>query len=353
MGIINTSNVNTLVFQLPSLESLPRYDIAQQKKTIQNFVKAQKERIDTISSLSKELANGSITKEDFEKQKKIIDENLNKTYHRSPTPEIQKGFNGEVVAKHKNKLGFIFIGDTLKAEENNLYSVNAPKMTLAIGGGLETSFDPMKNDSALIDPRDEFIPQASAQIHLISNSDIDVDGIAGQSAFNNKASIRMRSDVLDFSANQAVIIRSLNTPYIAGVSSNSPGGVHIVAGQKSGGGEYVTPEPMVLGQSLSTTLTEIMTLVGELITVVKDINQGLINLKQILSVHTHVVPLPVPLPTLPSAEIIAYNATTAIVEDVKNVGNIYSVLLNGELAKLNNLMAFSPNSFMSKFNRVN
>ena len=222
-----------------------------------------------------------------------------------------------------------------------------------MGGALETSFDPLKNESAFVDPRQEFIPQASAQIHLISNSDIDVSGIASQSAFRNKSSIRMRSDVLDFSANQAVLIRSLNTPYVAGARSYSPGGVHIVAGQKQAGGEYKDPEPMVLGDSLSSSLTQMMTIIGEIVTIIKDINEGLISLKQVLGAHVHIVPTPVPLIAAPSAEIITYNAATAVTEDIKNVGNLYSVLLNSEIQKLNDLMVISPNSFMSKFNRVN
>jgi hypothetical protein len=352
MSTINTSNVNTLAYQMPSLEVLGKYDIAQQKKTVENFVKAQKDRIESLKSLTKQVADGSISKDEYEKRKKQIDENLNKVYHRSPTPEIQKGNNGEVVAKHKNKLGFIFIGDTLNAEKNDLFSVNAPKMTLAVGGALETTFNPFKNDVEFVDPRDEFIPQASAQIHLISSSDINVEGIFSSSAFRNKSAVKIRSDVLDFSANQAVLIRSLNTPYVAGVRSYSPGGVHIVSGQGDSK-NFKELEPMVLGQSLNSTLNDIMKLIGDMVSVIKDINSGIISLKTALSLHTHIVPLPTPIPTVPSAELIAHATATAVTEDLLNTGNLYSILFNTELLKLNDLMAMSPNSFTSKFNRVN
>jgi hypothetical protein len=158
--------------------------------------------------------------------------------------------------------------------------------------------------------------------------------------------------VLDFSANQAVIIRSLNTPYIAGVRSYSPGGVHIVSG-KGEGSNFKEPEPMVLGTSLNFVLNDIMKLIGDIISVIKDINTGIISLKTVLSLHTHIVPLPTPIPTAPSVELVTHNTTTAITEDLLNTGNLYSILFNAELLKLNDLMEMSPKSFTSKFNRVN
>lgn len=357
MSVINTSNVDSLVFQMQSIEAALKQNIEQQKKTVENFIKAQKDKLESAKSLNKKLADGSILPEEYQKKIKEVDDNLNQIYHRSPTPDVQKGKNGSIVAKHKNKLGFIFIGDTLNAEENDLFNVNSPKITLAVGGALETSFDPFKNNPAFVDPREEFIPQASAQIHLISSSDIDVEGIAAESAFRNKSAVKIRSDVLDFSANQAVIIRSLNTPYIAGVRSYSPGGVHIVSGNKEAGGEYKDPEPMVLGNSLSNTLIEMMKIISELASIVNNINNGLINLKQVLGSHTHLVqiappPAP-PIPTLLSPEINVYNTITAITEDLLNTGNIYSNMLNMEIKKLNDLMEMSPKSFTSKFNRVN
>ena len=69
MATINTSNVDTLVYQFPSIEKLNRLNISQQKKTIDNFIKAQKEHVLAFSSLTKKLSNGSITRDEFEKSK--------------------------------------------------------------------------------------------------------------------------------------------------------------------------------------------------------------------------------------------------------------------------------------------
>jgi hypothetical protein len=343
---INTTNIDTLSYQLPSFEHLGKYDPRRQMDIVDNFLSAQKERADNLVSLNRGLANGSITKEIYDKQKESIDKNIEQIYHRTPSTEIELGKNGVIAGQHKNKMGFIFIGNTKKAEDNTLFNANFPKITLAVGGGLETVYNPLKNESAKVDPRQNFVPQASAQIHLISNSDIDSDGIAGEAAFKNKAAVQIKSDVLDFSANQAVLIRSLNTPYVSGVRSFAPGGVHIVSGQKSGGGEYKDPEPMVLGKTLSSFLIELITTINELVTIVGNINDGIISLKNVLSLHVHD---PV---NLISPQVAAYVTATAI-DDLKNYGNIKTTLLNFEGKKVNNLMALSKDKFISNFNRVN
>lgn len=216
---INTTNIDTKSWQTPSFEHLFKYDLSEQKNILDNFLEAQRERVDQVSSLSKKLSAGLINKDQFDSEIKKIDKSIEKTYHRSPTAKVENGNNGETAAKHKNKLGFIFIGDTEKSENTELFNVNAPKITLAVGGALETTYNPQKNELATIDPRKDFIPQASAQIHIISSADTDVYGIAGQSAFNNKSTIKMRADVLDIASNQAVLIRSLNPPYVSGVRS--------------------------------------------------------------------------------------------------------------------------------------
>ena len=97
--------------------------------------------------------------------------------------------------EHKNSLGFIFIGDTKQAEENTKFDINAPKMCFAVGGSLESSWNPIKNSLAKIDPKKDSIAEASAQFHLISKTDIDTKGIFPVSALYGRSSVKAEADV--------------------------------------------------------------------------------------------------------------------------------------------------------------
>lgn len=103
----------------------------------------------------------------------------------------------------------------------------------------------------------------------------------------------------------------------------------------------------MLGKSLADFLIQLVSRINEVVTIIKNINEGIISLKTVLAEHVH-DPI-----DLISPQIISYVADTAVVEDVKNNGNIYSVMLNLEAEKMNSLMALSENKFLSNYNRVN
>lgn len=347
---IITTNVNTKSDQFPSLEILFKHDLSEQKKVLENTVKAQKEKLDSITALNRELSNGAISKEEFDKQKEIINENIANTFRRTPTPQVDKGKNGLIPATHKNKLAFIFIGDTEKSEDNKLFDVNSPKICFAVGGGLETVYDPANNKLASIKPKQDYIPQASAQLHLISNSDIDVRGILDISTLKNRSAIKSESDILDLSAKEAVFIRSLGRPYnSSGVRTLAPGGVYIISGQNTD--DKHKPEPMVLGKSLMDFLTSFTDLINQLVSTIIYISDDLSSLKQVLKDHIH--PISPQTGMLPSPSLLAYVITSAIDKDLITYGNLYSILLNLEMQKIQHLTALSPEKFISDFNKVN
>lgn len=347
---IVTTNVDTKPYNLPSLEHLGKYDPSEQKKVLENTIKAQKERLNSITSLNRDLSNGVINRQQFEKQKAIINENIANSFRRTPVTNIDKGDNGLIPVAHKNKLAFVFVGDTEKSESNELFDINAPKICFAVGGGLETFYDPNNNKLASIKPKNDYMPEASAQLHLISNSDIDVEGILEIPTLKNRSAIKAESDVLDFSAKEVVFIRSLGRPYnSSGTRVFTPGGVHIVSGTNLK--EEEKPQPMVLGRSLMDFLSTFTDLVNLLVSTVINISSDLINLKLVLKDHVHFIsPQTGPLP---SASVLAYVIQTAIKDDLVNVGNLYSILLNLEMQKTNHLTALSSKKFISEFNKVN
>lgn len=305
-----------------------------------------------LENKQRDFALSQISKDDKESEAKIR-ESYNEASIEFPIPVSIKGKNGEVVSKHKNKLGLIFIGDAEKAENLEKSKINAPKISMIIGGGLESSYNPIDNKVAEIDLRKDFFPMASAQFHLISLTDIDTRGILSAPSIDNIAAIKMESDVLELSSRKYVFIRSLGRPYLAdGTKQNTPGGVFIVSGQS----DMTTPEPMVLGQKLSTTLQELVTQINKINSVVCDIVDDILTLKTSLMAHFHpIAPIPGPpfLVAAQSLDLIGNLSTTIATKTSINMFNSTANKINLETFKINNLTPYSSKKFISEFNRVN
>lgn len=349
MSQITTNNLDTLAFDKPSDEILIKY-APQDRESIKKLSEqARRERDRAVEELNKQK-NQKIIKDQEEYKKRLdqIDEGLKKLYSK-PTaiPAIIEGENGSIAAKHKNKLAFVFIGDTKQSEEDKKNNVNAPKISLVVGGGLESAF----SDNVIqIDPRDENIIGISSQIHLVSKVDIDVKGILPISTLFNRSAVKAKADVLELSANEIVLIRSLGEAYGSqGTRTMAPGGVHIVSGTNLK--ESQQPQPMVLGKNLSDTLLEILTLISDINSTIINMNADILSLKVSLLAHVH--PTAPPGPPSPSVDLSLTVAPTIATKTALNISNSYSNLINLELLKTNKLTALSPGRFLSDFNRVN
>jgi hypothetical protein len=353
----NTVNQDKLPWQEPSEEILGKLDKADANKIREDYKKAKSARDNALQKLKEDKEkNKNITDQEFQERQKQIEDGIKLLYEKKiAVPIIENGKNGTIVSKHKNKLGFIFIGDVKKAEESDK-EINAPKISMVIGGGLESAFNPNSGQQNSIDPRDDQIIGASAELHLVSLSDIDVKGILNINTLSNRSAIKAKADVIDFSAREMVIIRSLGEAYTgSGARVLAPGGVHIISGhnyKKSSGEETLIkePEPMVLGKKLSDTIIEIVDKLSEINSTILSMNEDMLALKIALLAHFHVSAVG---PVSPSADLAASVAPTIASKTVLNISNGYSSLINLELLKTNKLTALSPEKFLSDYNRVN
>ncbi len=295
-----------------------------------------------------------LSKDELELRQSDVDAKLDLIFAaRVAKPIKETGINGSIVAEHKNKLAFIFIGDVKKAEESGQFNINAPKISMIVGGGLETTYNPKTGDLMTIDPREDNVLGVTSQLHLISLADIDVRGILPISTLKNRSTVKAEADIIELSSNEAVFIRSLGRPYnSSGSRIMTPGGVHIIAGQNTDDKNIRESEPMVLGKGLSDTLFQIVDKMSEINSTIMSMNEDILALKTSLLAHTH-VSLPAGGPTTPSVDLIASVAPTIASKTTLNITNTYSNLINLEVLKTNNLTALSPQSFLSQFNRVN
>ena len=322
-------------------------DVADEMK--KNQAQKDLERENYISSIPKGLS-----KEDLDIRYADIETKLNILFpSKNALPAREIGKNGTIVSEHKNKLAFIFIGDVKKAEEFEQYELNAPKISMVIGGGLETTYNPSTGEIIKIDPREDSILGISAQFHLISMADIDVKGILPITTLKNRSAVRAEADIIEMSANEAVFVRSLGRPYnSSGSRIMTPGGVHIISGQNTDKKNIKEPEPMVLGKGLVDTLFQLVEKISEINSTMMSMNEDILQLKASLITHTHIATTLGAL-TTPSADLVASVAPTMASKTTLNITNGYANLINLEMLKTNNLTALSPNTFLSAFNRVN
>lgn len=289
-----------------------------------------------------------------------------------PKQKIKSKTSGQIVAEHKSKLGFIFIGDSV---EDPTVEVNAPKISMVVGGALGTTYNPKTGEMNDIDPESNNLIGVSSQFHLLSLTDIDVKGILPVSTLKKRSSIKTEADALELYGNEIVLIRSLGRPYkSAGARTMTPGGVHIVSGMEISEEKGNQPQPMVLGKALADTLSEIVTKISDINSVLINMNEDLLSLKLSLVSHTHPVfttgaelaaavaiatttggSAPLPLSTIgtPSITLATQVAPTIATSTVRNITNTYSHLINLEVLKTNSLTPLSSQKFLSDFNRVN
>jgi hypothetical protein len=361
----NTQNIDTNPFEEVSEEYLVK---AIGRANSQQIIGETNDKLLSIQKLStqakaaRDLAyrkleeeaqrKSEITREEIKERQKAIDDSLKELYKRPPTTPVIDDKFGKAQLSHKDKLAFVYIGDVAKSQSQDSV-VNAPKIALAVGGGLEFAFNPVKKETNKIFPQENKIEGVSAQLHLVSLADIDVKGILPISILSNRSAITANADVLEFSANEMVIIRSLGPAYNSkGSKVMAPGGVHIVSGQNSGDDLIKEPEPMVLGKKLSDVMLKIVEFISEINSTIISMNSDMLTLKTALMSHFHVAGPP-GSPTTPSVELIAIVAPTIPTKTVVNISNGYSSLVNLEMLKTNSLTALSKDKFISDYNRVN
>lgn len=352
MSMLTTTNVQIIN---PN-DVLSGEQIGKFTKDKQDAIKRlEQQKIDERNALFAAIPK-NLTGDQLKQKQEEIDARL-KEKNPDPPLSIKKnlGKNGSIIAEHKNKLAFIFIGDVKKAEETTKYKVNAPKISLVVGGGLETTTDPKTGKDTVLDPREDKLVGMSAQLHIVSLADIDVKGILPINFLNNRSAIKTEADVLDLSAREAVIIRSLGTPYNAnGARVMTPGGVHIISGQSTDSVKIKEPEPMVLGKGLADTLLEMMNQISQVNSTLLEVIQDILSLKIALLAHVHPGAAgPVPVITTPSPNLIAQVAPTIATKSILNITNCYSNLINFEVLKTNKMLPLSPEKFLSSYNRVN
>ena len=351
-----TTNIDKKPYDFPSMEVLAKLRKEDREVIIQNYKLAKQERADAYKKIAEEKSSFGKAKseekaQEVEQSKRIeilqqrVNSEISKTYSKKAAiPSIIEGDNGSVVSKHKNKLAFIFIGDAKKAELDKNNSVNAPKISLVVGGGLESTYKE-------IDPRDDRLIGPAVQLHLTSLADIDVRGILPVKSLNNRSAIRAKADVLELAASEVVVIRSLGDAYGSkGHRVMTPGGVHIISGQSTAEKKLKAPEPMVLGKKLSDVITELTEKLSEINSTIISMNEDIMELKVSLLTHTHPVIVGIAGPSIDLALVVT---PTMAAKTLLNMMNAYSSLVNLELLKTNRLTALSPGKFLSDFNRVN
>ena len=354
-----TTNIDSNPFDKPSDEILSKLPQENRNKIIELSSRAKVERDKAIRLLKEDAARSKeISAEDLKERQRLVDEEIKELYSKQvPMPAIQPGKNGTIVSKHKNKLAFIFIGDVKKAEEDTKNTINAPKISMVVGGGLESAYRPDNEEIVSIDPREERIVGVSAELHLISLSDIDTKGILLASSLTNRSAVKATADVLELSAKEVVLIRSLGEAYGSkGHRVMTPGGVHIVSGINNGEQLITEPEPMVLGKKLNDVIIEIVNKISEMNSTIISMNKDMLTLKSSLITHIHpIAPIPGPpfLVAAPSPVLATTIAPTIVSNTVLNITNCYSNLVNLELLKANKLTALSKENFLSDYNRVN
>lgn len=363
----NTQNLDTSPYEETSAEYLVKL-VGKANPDLENETNQRLLEVKKLSSQAKAAREESyrkikeaaqkekISNEEIKKRQEAIDLSIKELYKRPPgIPVVNEDF-GKLQVKHKDRLGFIYVGDSAKSNSRDS-SVNAPKISMAIGGGLEFSFNPITNETNTIFPQNDKIEGVAAQFHILSLADIDVKGILNTTVekLSNRSAITANADILDFSANEMVIIRSRGDAYNSkGSRVMSPGGVHIISGQNVGENLIKKPESMVLGDSLNSALIKLTEIIGEINSLLISMNTDLLSLKTSLMFHTHPVPPALtPVVSLPSPELIAGVAPTVPGKTVVNISNCYSQLINLEGLKTNYLTSLSANKFVSDYNKVN
>ena len=191
----------------------------------------------------------------------------------------------------------------------------------------------------------------AARIYISQKSNIDdyfhlASGEVGDS--EAKSAIAMKADdVRIVSRNGIKLVTGTDTHTSDGLPSTFISGIDLIAGNDDEG-----LEPLVKGDSLSTSLEELSGLVQDLNGIVFSLVQGYLQLVSALSVHTHISAPVAGGPTSPSVDL----ATSCVTQ----LGNLSS--LGADLSshyknivawELNSLYPWGENYFKSSYNNTN
>lgn len=222
-------------------------------------------------------------------------------------------------------------------------NLNAPSVTLFTRGiGTE-------NDNVEIDPSLVLNPKTVQHatipsVAVSSCTDVRLRSYGSDYIANNRSAVMLNADVVQHRGNEVIELVVGNSAYrTAGSRIGSSGGVHLLKA-----GKEKQLQPMVLGNNLATTLTELTDFVNNISTAIIQIRKDLVLMKIFLMAHVHISAVG---PTSPSPDLIA-TLGTSLVSDGLEISNGISNLVNLEISKVNHLYPFSAEKIISSDHKL-
>lgn len=222
-------------------------------------------------------------------------------------------------------------------------NLNAPSVTLFTRGiGTE-------NDNVEIDPSLVLNPKTVQHatipsVAVSSCTDVRLRSYGSDYIANNRSAVMLNADVVQHRGNEVIELVVGNSAYrTAGSRIGSSGGVHLLKA-----GKEKQLQPMVLGNNLATTLTELTDFVNNISTAIIQIRKDLVLMKTFLMAHVHISAVG---PTSPSPDLIA-TLGTSLVSDGLEISNGISNLVNLEISKVNHLYPFSAEKIVSSDHKL-
>lgn len=225
-------------------------------------------------------------------------------------------------------------------------NLNAPSIIL-FTRGIGTENDNVEIDPSLILNPKTVQHATIPSVSVSSCTDVLLKSYGSDYIANNRSAVMLNADVVQHRGNEVIELVVGNSAYrTAGARIGSSGGVHLI---KAGREDNI--QPMVLGNNLATTLTELTDFVNNISTAIIQIRKDLVIMKGFLIAHVHLLPLPVPVPTTPSPDLAA-TLGTSLVSDGLEISNGISNLLNLEISKVNHLYPFSAEKIVSSDHKL-
>ena len=225
------------------------------------------------------------------------------------------------------------------------YNVNKPNLNapwtgqFSLGVGQESDEFSL-SPSILLDPKKPhqlFTPHSL----IASAADVNLKSFGKNYIATNRSVGTMNADVIQHRGNEIIeLIVGASAYRNNGTRIGSSGGVHLIKANKAG-----NLQPMVLGDNLATVLATISDTIGNIVTRVNEIRQDIVTLKTFLLAHTHIATGP-GAPVSPSPDLIAA-LTPTFVKDGFEISNLFALMANVELTKLNHLQPFNKEKILS------
>jgi len=246
--------------------------------------------------------------------------------------------NNETIIKNKGK-GTAAVYAGYNTGKPNLNAPWSGIMSLGVG----TENDNFSTEpSLLLNPKSK---QSVATTHnlVASCADIRLRTFGKKYVAKNRAIAVTNADIVQHRGNELIELVVNNSGYRAnGTRIGSSGGVHMIKAGKEN-----NLQPMVLGNNLTNTLTELTDFVNQLSTRIIELRKDLILMKTYLMVHVHLSNGPIPgTPTTPSPDLLA-TLGTSFVSDALEISNGVSNTINLELSKINHLFSFAAEKIIS------